>query len=150
MSARWTAERDARLTALWTQVDPVLSTAAIGREMEISKGAVVGRALRLALPRREPGRRPAGAWPPLRVLAPVAPPVPVALVDVGEDGVPRLPAASNGRHYCSFREIKAWAAHFGIAYNGANIEAVNRRRKLMRLLPVVQDEDRTAADARAA
>jgi hypothetical protein len=59
---------------------------------------------------------------------------------------PRLPAPSHGRHYCSFREIKMWAAHFGIAYNGANIAAVNNRRKLMGLLPVVQDEDRTAAD----
>jgi hypothetical protein len=36
---------------------------------------------------------------------------------------PKLPAASNGKVYASFREIKAWAGHFGIAYNGANIAA---------------------------
>ena len=87
---------------------------------------------------------------------PPQPPRPVAVLPAPSPAppqrapVPKLPMPSGGRHYCSFREIKAWAAHFDIAYNGANIEAVNKRRKLMGLLPVVQDEDRTVADTRAA
>lgn len=87
---------------------------------------------------------PARVSPPPALLAQVAPPNPP------NPPVPKLPTPSNGRHYCSFREIKAWAAHYDIAYNGANIEAVNKRRKLMGLLPLVQDEARTAADVRAA
>ena len=56
----WTKERDARLTALWNQADPVLSATLIGTMMgEITKNAVLGRAHRLKLPPRAVSLRPA-------------------------------------------------------------------------------------------
>lgn len=102
----------------------------IGRPPNTGGEAEIGR----RKPRADQ-RPPAPPEPP-----PTPPPV------AARSSPPRLPAPSNGRHFCSFREIKAWGAHYGIAYNGSNIAAVNNRRKLMGLLPVVQDEDRTAAD----
>ena len=49
--AEWTNKMDARLEQLWGRV-PVLSTAAIGREIGVSKNSVVGRAHRKGLPSR--------------------------------------------------------------------------------------------------
>lgn len=89
---------------------------------------------------------PAQASVEPRPPAPLEPPRAHATAHAPLGLPPKLPAASNGRVHASFREIKAWAAHFGIVYTGSNIAAVNNRRKLLKLPPVVQDEDRTAAD----
>ncbi len=62
----WSAEAIERLKALWAEGH---STAEIGRRMEISKNAVVGKAHRLNLSarpspiRREPGDKPVAAVP---------------------------------------------------------------------------------------
>lgn len=50
MSENWTPERDSRLTVLWSLGH---STETIGRMMATTKNAVIGRAHRLKLPRRE-------------------------------------------------------------------------------------------------
>lgn len=56
----WFDKDDATLTELWT-TKPVISTAEIGRRMNKSKNAVVGRSNRLDLPARpSPIRRSAG------------------------------------------------------------------------------------------
>lgn len=48
----WTKERDARLTALWNQTDPVLSIRLIGTMMDTTHNAIAGRVHRLPLPPR--------------------------------------------------------------------------------------------------
>lgn len=65
-------------------------------------------------------------------------------------GPPVLPRPSAGKVYASFREIRDWAQHYGIAFDGSNVHVVNAKRKALGLPPVVVDEDRTAADTRAA
>jgi hypothetical protein len=75
------------------------------------------------------------------VVPPVAPaPAPPGLPAPSEDGVIRA----------SFREIQAWGGHYGIRYDGANVDQVNRRRAALNLPPVAQCEARTMADRRAA
>ena len=87
----WTAETVAHLRALWTEGH---STAEIGRRMNTSKNAVVGKAHRLGLPPRPSpilgkgtGERPRArarirpgdpSLPPLHPVAQGAPPYPVA------------------------------------------------------------------------
>ncbi|MCW3473366.1 GcrA family cell cycle regulator [Limobrevibacterium gyesilva] len=75
----WNDETIARLRALWAEG---LSTAEIGRRMNVSKNAVVGKAHRLNLPARpSPIRRDgaAGGMPrppvPRRVTGPTLPPL---------------------------------------------------------------------------
>jgi GcrA cell cycle regulator len=75
----WTEEAIAKLRALWTEG---LSTAEIGRRLNISKNAVVGKAHRLSLPPRpSPIRRlegdAAAARPaaPKRAQGPTLPPL---------------------------------------------------------------------------
>lgn len=50
MALEWTEERIAQLTELWSQD---LSTAEIGKKLGITKNAVVGKAHRLGLPKRQ-------------------------------------------------------------------------------------------------
>jgi GcrA cell cycle regulator len=91
----WTAERDAKLTALWTAGT---TTNAIGAAMSITKNAAIGRARRLDLPPRpSPIKRPGTASPaagsvpkpqpvrpravaPARVPVPAPPPVEAPVV----------------------------------------------------------------------
>ncbi|MDE8347049.1 MAG: GcrA family cell cycle regulator [Acidocella sp.] len=75
----WTDEAIAKLKTLWTEG---LSTAEIGRRLNISKNAVVGKAHRLNLaPRPSPIRRHEGATQnpraatPRRALGPTLPPL---------------------------------------------------------------------------
>ncbi|WP_130731420.1 GcrA family cell cycle regulator [Komagataeibacter xylinus] len=79
MAMEWTEETIARLRDLWQQG---LSTAEIGRQLSVTKNAVVGKAHRLGLkPRPSPIRRAAKATPPADAAtqaAPVAPPAAVA------------------------------------------------------------------------
>jgi len=78
----WTDETIAKLRALW---DEGLSTAEIGRRLNISKNAVVGKAHRLNLPSRpSPIRRAEGdatprAAVPKRVQGPTLPPLAATL-----------------------------------------------------------------------
>lgn len=69
--AEWPEEKDARLTKLWANKE--LSTAEIGRQMGISKNAVVGRVRRLKLTHRPSPIRPGGSGSHPR--APRRPPV---------------------------------------------------------------------------
>ena len=74
----WTDETILRLRTLWSEG---LSTAEIGRRLNISKNAVVGKAHRLNLPARpSPIRRTIGAatprqTPPKRAQGPTLPPL---------------------------------------------------------------------------
>ncbi|WP_298225781.1 GcrA family cell cycle regulator [Acidocella sp.] len=74
----WTDETILRLRTLWSEG---LSTAEIGRRLNISKNAVVGKAHRLNLPARpSPIRRSAGdaqprQAPPKRTQGPTLPPL---------------------------------------------------------------------------
>jgi len=74
----WTEEAIAKLRALWAEG---LSTAEIGRRLNISKNAVVGKAHRLSLPprpspiRRAEGDAPARAVAPKRAQGPTLPPL---------------------------------------------------------------------------
>lgn len=52
MVSQWPTERDARLKELWLQTTPVLSAAAIGKLLGVTKSAVVGRVRRTKLPPR--------------------------------------------------------------------------------------------------
>ena len=79
----WTDEAIARLRKLWAEG---LSTSEIGRRLNISKNAVVGKAHRLSLaPRPSPIRRVAGESPasrpaaPKRVLGTTLPPLSTAM-----------------------------------------------------------------------
>ena len=77
-------------------------------------------------------RATAAPLPPL----PSAPTLPVP---------PRLPdPASNGRVYATFAQIRAWSAHWHLAYDGGNMDAVNRLRAQFRLPEVVQVEENAA------
>ena len=51
MTAEWTPERTAALIALWNED---LSTSEIGRRLEITKNAVIGKVHRLGLTQRRP------------------------------------------------------------------------------------------------
>lgn len=73
----WTNEIIEKLRALWAEG---LSTAEIGRRLNVSKNAVVGKAHRLNLPSRpSPIRRHDGETPrvvtPKRVIGPTLPPL---------------------------------------------------------------------------
>ncbi|GBQ57868.1 GcrA family cell cycle regulator [Komagataeibacter swingsii] len=71
MAMEWTEETIARLRDLWQQG---LSTAEIGRQLSVTKNAVVGKAHRLGLkPRPSPIRRAAKAAPAPTAEATVAP-----------------------------------------------------------------------------
>jgi GcrA cell cycle regulator len=96
----WNEESIARLRTLWAEG---LSTAEIGRRMNVSKNAVVGKAHRLNLPARpSPIRRDAsGAAPrppvPRRVTGPTLPPLsapaaPMPAVAQAAAPAPRPPA----------------------------------------------------------
>jgi len=87
--------------------------------------------------------------PPARPVAVVPEPARVAATAPAKP--PPLPDAVDGLVRASFREIRAWAAHYGIRYDGGNADVVNRRRAGLGLPPVAQCEVRTMADsARAA
>jgi hypothetical protein len=163
-----TPARETRLRELWTMV--LMSHRQIWDELKKVPGPAMPRshanlvhwAKRLELPDRpgrpaddarpipEPPAAPSTASPPApAVPVPNPPPAPAPgpqTTRPQSGSPPKLPAPSKGRHNASFRQIKEWAAYYGIAYNGANVDAVNRRRKLMGLLPVVQDEALTALD----
>lgn len=78
----WNDETIAQLRTLWTEG---LSTAEIGRRMEVSKNAVVGKAHRLNLPPRPSPIRRDGIGsttrpaPPRRVTGPTLPPLSAAV-----------------------------------------------------------------------
>jgi hypothetical protein len=72
-------------------------------------------------------------WPPSAARKPPA------LPPAGEDGLVRA----------SFREIREWAAFYGIRYDGGNVDQVNRRRAGMGLPAVAQCEARTLAERAA-
>ncbi len=76
----WTTQTIARLRALWLEGH---ATAEIGRRMQISKNAVVGKAHRLGLPPRPSPIRRDGSDPPRRPATP----------QVRGPGLPTLPAA---------------------------------------------------------
>ncbi|NVN40949.1 GcrA family cell cycle regulator, partial [Ameyamaea chiangmaiensis] len=83
----WTEELIARLRALWQEG---LSTAEIGRQLEITKNAVVGKAHRLGLPPRpSPIRRQASEGSPRPSRARVAAPL-----DAAQDVVDDSPVAA--------------------------------------------------------
>ncbi len=93
----WTDEIIARLRQLW---DEGLSTAEIGRRLNISKNSVVGKAHRLDLPARpSPIRRDmSGARPsrpaPARVTGPTLPSLAIAAEPV--PAMPPVTAAASG------------------------------------------------------
>lgn len=49
----WNREMEDRLRQLWTQDSPQLSAQEIGRQLRVSKNAVIGKARRLGLPSRQ-------------------------------------------------------------------------------------------------
>jgi GcrA cell cycle regulator len=104
----WNDETIARLRVLW---DEGLSTAEIGRRLNVSKNAIVGKAHRLNLPARPSPIRRDGASPsprpvqPRRVVGPTLPPLSAASVPpvaVGHapvrlaPSIPIAPAALQG------------------------------------------------------
>lgn len=54
------------------------------------------------------------------------------------------PVAETGRVYASFQELRAWAGFYGLAYDGSDVERLNKFRAAKGLPPVVQDEARAA------
>lgn len=88
-----------------------------------------------------PGLSPAAAAgaPP---EVPRASPAVVAPVVLGPaPKPPPLPApAENGRVYACFRDLAAWAGFYGLAYDGTNIDRLNRLREARGLPAVVQDD----------
>lgn len=97
----WTEERIAELRMLWAEG---LSTAEIGRRINVSKNAVVGKAHRLDLParpspiRRDGPRPPSRPPAPRRITGPTLPPLatsslPPALMPPGPLAAPPLARA---------------------------------------------------------
>ncbi len=80
----WTTETIARLHALWLEGH---ATAEIGRRMQVSKNAVVGKAHRLGLPPRPSPIRRDGSDPPRRPATP----------QVRGPGLPTLPSVPESR-----------------------------------------------------
>lgn len=142
-----TPAREARVRVLWPRVS--LSQRDIWDELKLIDGPAMPSdpanlphwARKLNLPARQ--ARAAGQPAASNVARGVAAAEQRAAAPVGP---PVLPKPSAGRVYASFREIKAWAAHYGIAFDGSNVHVVNAKRKQLGLAPVVVDEDRTAAD----
>ncbi|AHI26595.1 GcrA cell cycle regulator [Komagataeibacter xylinus] len=92
MAMEWTEETIARLRDLWQQG---LSTAEIGRQLSVTKNAVVGKAHRLGLkPRPSPIRRAAKAAPAPATEAPVAPAVAESAPVAPKPEVTAAPAAT--------------------------------------------------------
>ena len=73
----WPDEREERLRELW---DEGLSSAAIGRELGVSKNAVVGKAHRMNLPDRPSPILPKGSGRPRGVSMRRPPPAPLPLL----------------------------------------------------------------------
>ena len=48
---------------------------------------------------------------------------------------------ADGKRHGTFAEIKAWAAKFGIAYDGSNMDAVNKISAMLKQPEIVQIED---------
>ncbi|MBB2190360.1 GcrA cell cycle regulator [Gluconacetobacter azotocaptans] len=95
MAMEWTEETITRLRELWQQG---LSTAEIGRQLEVTKNAVVGKAHRLGLQARpSPIRRPAASARPT-VKAPATPaasvPTPAQEVTAASVSTPVAPVAA--------------------------------------------------------
>lgn len=94
MAMEWTEETIARLRELWQQG---LSTAEIGRQLSVTKNAVVGKAHRLGLQARpSPIRRPpasASAVESAGAVAPTPEPVAVAPAPVASPVLPAAPVA---------------------------------------------------------
>ncbi len=89
-----------------------------------------------------------GASPAAAAGAPEAGPraVPPAQVATPAPKPPPLPApAANGKVYATFRQLRAWWGFYGQAYDGANIDRLNRFRAAKGLPEVVQDD--TLAEA---
>jgi hypothetical protein len=125
---------------------PVQGGGAVSAPMEAADGAVPD--LVLPQPKATPPAQAGGEAAPSGSRPPAPPEPPVA---AQRRRPPPLPSHDeDGLIRASFREIKEWAAFHGIAYNGANGDAVNRRRGLMGLRPVAQCEARTMAERRAA
>jgi len=89
-----------------------------------------------------------------RGLPPVgaaAPPPPVAVApavpQTERPTPPPLPAHSleDGKVYATFAEIRAWAGFYGFAYDGSNMDRLNKLRAAKGLPPLVQDDTRKAA-----
>lgn len=84
----WTDERIEQLKKLW---DQGLSASVIGKQLGVSKNAVVGKAHRLKLPARpSPIRK--GARPPVRRMAVLAKPLPAPAQIEPAAPEPRQPA----------------------------------------------------------
>ena len=102
----WTDDRIRELRQLWSEGH---STAEIGRRMNITKNAVVGKAHRLELPARPSPIRTGSATRPPR--APRRQPVP-KLADT-------MPLASlRGGNVCTTVERLAPHSHIGTTYDG--------------------------------
>mgnify|MGYP003362731520 CR=1 FL=1 len=86
MAMEWTEETIARLRDLWQQG---LSTAEIGRQLSVTKNAVVGKAHRLGLkPRPSPIRRAAKVTPPADAATQAAPVAAAPAVAPKKEAVP--------------------------------------------------------------
>ena len=103
MESIWTSELINQLTVLW---DAGHSTAAIGRQLNISKNAVVGKAHRLNLkPRPSPLKRP----PTRRIVGVTAPSCTWPLGHPGDAGF----------HFCGKRPVQGkpyCTEHAAMAY----------------------------------
>jgi GcrA cell cycle regulator len=98
MDSLWTSERIVQLTELW---DRGLSTAAIGRQIGMSKNAVVGKAHRLLLtPRPSPLKRNPGPRIEKPRKAPKVVPFsgPACSWPIGHPG-------DKGFHFCNERPV---------------------------------------------
>jgi GcrA cell cycle regulator len=102
----WTEEATARLRSLW---DEHLSASEIGRRLGFSKNAVLGKAWRLALPRR----RPSETSTPAAEITP--PDVDCCRWPLGEPGTAGFrfcnEPAAEGRPYCEAHCRCAYVRH---------------------------------------
>jgi hypothetical protein len=162
--SRWSSpERDAVLRAHWPAgsgyavIWPLLEAASPGQPMPVLKDHIAARAAYLGL-RRPPSalvvhlaaaraaRAPRGV-----ADAPAAPPPPPVAVapavpQTERPKPPPLPAFSleDGKVYATFAEIRAWAGFYGFAYDGSNMDRLNKLRAAKGLPPLVQDDTRKA------
>ncbi len=107
MTADWTPERTAILIALWNEE---LSTSEIGRRLQITKNAVIGKVHRLGLTQRRPSWKPKPE--PVHVLRLEALRVGMCSWPIGEPGEDNFhfcgSSAVPGKPYC--------AKHCAVAY----------------------------------
>lgn len=112
-----------------------------GFRSEVARGVNAARQETAAAPKAAAPAGPGEAAALERAAPPSQLPALVVPVASAAPKPPPLPApAEDGTVYASFAQLRAWAGFYAIAYDGSNVDRLNKFRAAKGLPPVVQDE----------